>query len=154
MTLAHTKAEGLALLSQFFLTGMSACQSIFHGHAEILHISLPLFNFVARGAFANHGNHLACPSRGISPWTSLQGMGDRGEAVASTLSDIGAQDSRPTMTDSVTLAPRDRLSALSRQESWAPMSERFDATASPLSPMPWREVHGDMPLDGQARWLP
>ena len=59
--LARTEAKGLALLSQFFLTGMSACQSTFHGHADLLHISLPLFKFVARGAFTNHGNHPACP---------------------------------------------------------------------------------------------
>ena len=101
MTLACTKAEGLSLLSQLFLTGMSACQSTFHGHADLLHISLPLFNFVARGAFTNHGNHPACPSGGISPWTSLQGMGDRVEAVASTLADIGAQDSRLANADSL-----------------------------------------------------
>ena len=66
MTLAHTKAEGLALLSQFFLTGMIVCQSIFHGHTDPLNISLPLFNFVARGAFTNHDNQPACPSGGIS----------------------------------------------------------------------------------------
>ena len=67
MALSRTKAEGLGLLSQFFLTGMSACQSILHGHADLLHISLPLFNYVARGDFTNHGNHPACPSGGISP---------------------------------------------------------------------------------------
>ena len=44
MYLARTKAKGLALLSQFFLTGMSTFQSTFHGHADLLHISLPLFN--------------------------------------------------------------------------------------------------------------
>ena len=65
MALARTKAEGLALLFQFFLTGMSACQSIFHGHADLLHISLRLFNFIARFAFTNHGNHAVCPSGGI-----------------------------------------------------------------------------------------
>ena len=69
---------------------MSACQSKFHGHADLLHISLPLFNFVARGAFTNHGNHLACPLGGISPWISLQGMRDRGEAVALTLAEISS----------------------------------------------------------------
>ena len=93
MALARTKAESLELLLQFFLTGMSACQSIFHGHVDLLHISLPLFNFVARGAFTNHGYHPACPSGGISPWTSIQILVDRVEAVALTLSDIGAQDS-------------------------------------------------------------
>ena len=93
MALARTKAKGEVLLSQFFLTKIKACQSIFHGHGDLLHISLPIFNFVACGAFTNHGNHLACQSGGISPWTTLQGMGDRGEAVASTLADIGAQES-------------------------------------------------------------
>ena len=101
MALARTKAEGLALLSQLFLTGMSTCQSIFHDHADLLQISLPLINFVSRGAFTNHGNHPAFPSRGISPWTSLQGMGDKGEAVASSLADIGAQDSRLANADSL-----------------------------------------------------
>ena len=90
MELARTKAEGLALLFQFFLTGMSACQYNFHGHAELLHISLPLFNFFTRGAFTDHGNHPACPPGGIYPWTSLQGMVDRGDAVAPTLTDIGS----------------------------------------------------------------
>ena len=47
MALARTKAEGLALLSQLFFTGMSACQSIFHGHADLLQISFPLFNFIS-----------------------------------------------------------------------------------------------------------
>ena len=60
MALACTKEEGLALLLQFFLTRMSACQSIFHGHADLIHISLPLFNFVTRDAFTNYGNHPDC----------------------------------------------------------------------------------------------
>ena len=47
------------LLSQLFLTGMSTFQLEFHGHADLLHISLPLFNFVTRGAFTNHGDHPA-----------------------------------------------------------------------------------------------
>ena len=80
MALARTKAKVLALLLQFFLTGMNACQPTFHGHDDLLHIALPLFNFFTRGAFTNHGNHPACPSGGISPWTSLQGMVDRGGA--------------------------------------------------------------------------
>ena len=67
MALARTKAEVLALLLQFFLTGMSACQSAFHGHTDLLHIFLPIFNIVSRGAFTNHGNHLACPLGGILP---------------------------------------------------------------------------------------
>ena len=112
MALARTKAEVLALLSQFFLTGMSASQSIFHGHADLLQIFLPLFNFVARGDFTNHGNHLACPFGGISPWTSLQGMGDRGEAVTLTLVNIGAQDSYLANADSLARGAKVTLSVI------------------------------------------
>ena len=49
MLLARTKAEGLALLSQFFLTGTSACLLEFHGHADLLHISLPYSTFSQGG---------------------------------------------------------------------------------------------------------
>ena len=80
---------------------MSACQSTFHGHADLIHISRPLFNFVERGAFNNHGNHPDCPSGGISPRTFLQGTGDRGETVALTLADIRAQESRLANVDSL-----------------------------------------------------
>ena len=66
MTLARTKAEGLALLSQLFLKGISACQLEFHGHTDLIYISLPLFNFVTRRAFTNHVNHLVYSSGRIS----------------------------------------------------------------------------------------
>ena len=65
------------------------------------HLPPPLFKFVTRGAFTNHGNHLACPLGGILGWTSLQGLGDRGAAVASTLADIGAQGSRLANADNL-----------------------------------------------------
>ena len=50
----------MELLLQFFLTGMNAYHSEFHGHADLLHIFPPLFNFFTRGKFINHGNHPAC----------------------------------------------------------------------------------------------
>ena len=65
MALAWTKAEGLDLMSQFFLTGMSACKLEFHGNADLLHISLTLFNFVTKGAFTDHISHPACLSGGV-----------------------------------------------------------------------------------------
>ena len=91
---------------------MSSCQSTFHGHADLLHISLPLFNFIARGAFTNHGNHPACPSGGISPCTSLQGMGDRGEDVTSNLAGIGAQASCLANADSLACGAKVTLSVI------------------------------------------
>ena len=75
MLLARTESEGLALMSQLFLTEMSACLSKFHDHADLLHISLPLFILVMKGAFTNHNNHMPCLSGGISDLTSLQGLG-------------------------------------------------------------------------------
>ena len=100
------------LLSQFFLTGMSTFQLEFHGNADLLHISLPLFNFVTRGAFTNHRDHPACPSGGIYGWTPLQGLGDRGAAVASTLADIGDQESRLSNTDNLSCGEKVTLSVI------------------------------------------
>ena len=71
MLLDQTDVEGLALLSKFFLAGMSGCLSEFHRNKDLLHISLPIFNCVTRGAFTDHGNPLACLPGGISGWTSL-----------------------------------------------------------------------------------
>ena len=104
--LARTNSKGLALLSQFFLTGMSAFLSEFHRHADLLNISLPLFNFFTRGAFTNHSNHPAGLSGGISGWTSIQSLGGRGAAVASNLADIGAQDSRFVNADNLACGKR------------------------------------------------
>ena len=58
---------------------------------------------------------------------------------------------KPSITDRVTFALQARLYALTRRESWAPMSSRVDATAAPLSPMHCREVQPDIPTNGQAR---
>ena len=61
----------------------------------------PLFNLVTRRALTNHGNHLAYPLGSISGWTSLQGLGDRGSTVVSTLTDIRAQESRFVNADNL-----------------------------------------------------
>ena len=105
------------LLAQFFLTGMIAYQSEFHDHADLIHISLPLFKFFMRGAFINHSNHPTCPSGGIYAWTSLQGMGDRGKAVALTLADFGAQDSRLTNADNLARGAKVTLSVIVGSEN-------------------------------------
>ena len=38
---ASSESKGLALLSNFFLVGMPACYSFFHGHVDLLHIPTP-----------------------------------------------------------------------------------------------------------------
>ena len=82
---------------------MSPCQPKIHGHVYLLHIYLPLFNFVMRVAFTNHGNHPACLSREVPGWTYLQCLGGRGTAVVSTLVYIGAQDSCLSKADRLAL---------------------------------------------------
>ena len=89
---------------------MIACQPEIHGHVDPLHIYLPLFNFVMRGAFTNHGNHPACLSREVSGWTYLQCLGDRGTAVAYTLVGVGSQDSCLANADS--LSRREKVTLL------------------------------------------
>ena len=80
---------------------MSACLSELYVHADLLHMYLPFFNFVTRGAFTNHRNHPTCPLGGISGWTSLQGLGSRGAYVSLSPADIGAQDSQLTNVDNL-----------------------------------------------------
>ena len=133
MSIARMKAEVLALISQLFLTGMSACQSKSHGPADPLHISLFLFKFVAWSAFTNHGNHLAFPSGGISPQTSLQCMGDRGEALESTLADIGAQDSHLANADSLARGAKLTLSVIVGADNLRRELGTFSATFSQTS---------------------
>ena len=91
---------------------MSACLLEFHGHADLLHLSLPLFNFATRGSFTNHFNHLACLLGGISGLKSLQDLGDRGAAVASTLADTEAQDSCLVNADNLACVAKVTLSVI------------------------------------------
>ena len=48
--------------------------------------------------------------------------------------------SDPTITYRVAFAPQGRLSVLTSQDSWAPMSVRVYAKAAPLYPKPCREA--------------
>ena len=66
-----TKQAGLSLLVQHLMSGMGACRKDFFGHADILHCSVPLYNFVAGDRFVNPGENPACPAGGMSMWTTL-----------------------------------------------------------------------------------
>ena len=112
MALSWRKAEGLVLLSQFFLTGMIACLSEFHGHADLLHISFPLFNFFTRGEFTNHINHTVCRLGRISGWTPLKVLGGRNSSIVSTLAEIGAQDSCLVNADNLACGSKITLSVI------------------------------------------
>ena len=83
---ARTVATKLAVLTQHLQTNLHECRTVFFGHAEeMLHVSLPLLDFVMKGRFANIGPDPACPAGGFSLWTSPQGLAmDRGAAIALT----------------------------------------------------------------------
>ena len=59
---ASTKEEGLATLVQYLISGMRVCHQDFMGHADLLHVSIPLYNFVAGDRFTNPGENLPCPT--------------------------------------------------------------------------------------------
>ena len=77
----------------------------------------PFFDFVTRWDFTKHGNHPACLSVRISGWISLQGFWDRGAAVASTLTDIGAQDFRLGNADNLACGEKVTLSVISGSDN-------------------------------------
>ena len=70
---APTKQEGLAILVQYSISGMLVYRWDFIGHANLLHVSIPLYNFVAGDRFTNPDENPACPAGGMSMWTSIQG---------------------------------------------------------------------------------
>ena len=68
---ATTKQVGLALLVQYLMGGMSVCPHDFLWHSELLHYSVPLYNFVAGDWFVIPGENPVCPVEGGLMWTSL-----------------------------------------------------------------------------------
>ena len=63
----------------------------------MLHVSLPLLDFVMKGRFSNIDPNTdpECPAKGFLGWTSPQGLvSDRGAAMAATEADAVARDSR------------------------------------------------------------
>ena len=108
-----TKQAGLSLLVQHLMAGMGACRKDFFGHADILHCSIPLYNFVAGDRFVNPGENPACPAGGMSMWTTLQGRGDVGSRMATADADLAALDSRNAMADQISRAARVHLQTIS-----------------------------------------
>ena len=60
------KQEGLATLVQYLMSSMWVFRQDFMGHANLLHISIPMYNFVTRDRFTNPGENLACPTGSMS----------------------------------------------------------------------------------------
>ena len=109
---AHSKQEGLALLVQYLMSGMQVCRRDFMGHADLLHVSIPLYNFVAGDRFTNPGDNPACPAGGMSLWTSLQGQNDIGYRMATADADMAALDGRNAAADQIARAARIHLQVI------------------------------------------
>ena len=61
----------------------------------MLHVSLPLLNFVMKERFSNIGPDPACTAGGFLGWTSPQGLAfDKGSAMVATETDLVTRDSR------------------------------------------------------------
>ena len=66
-----TKQAGLSLLVQYLMAGMGVCRREFFGHAEIIHCSVTLYNFVAGDRFTNPGENPSCPAGDMYDRTRL-----------------------------------------------------------------------------------
>ena len=94
-------ATKMALLTQFLKTDLLECRHQFFGHVEeMLHVYLPLIDFVMKGRFSNIGPDPACPAGGFSGWTSSQVLAsDRGADMTVAEADAVARDSRLATAD-------------------------------------------------------
>ena len=110
---APNKQSGLAMLVQYLMGDMTSCRRTYLGHSDLLHCSIPLYNFVAGDRFVNPGENPACPAGGMSMWTTLQGNGDVGERMASADADLTALDGRNALADQVARAARVHLQRIS-----------------------------------------
>ena len=110
---ASNKQAGLAMLVQYLMGDMRVCRRTYLGHSDLLHCSIPLYNFVAGDRFVNPGENPACPAGGMSMWTTLQGLGDIGDRMASADADLTALDGRNALADQVARAAKVHLQPIS-----------------------------------------
>ena len=110
---APNKQQGLAMLVQYLMGDMASCRRTYMGHSDLLHCSVPLYNFVAGDRFVNPGENPACPAGGMSMWTTLQGTGDVGDRIASADADLTALDGRNVKADQVARASKVHLQPIS-----------------------------------------
>ena len=59
------------MLAQYLMGDMTNCRRTYLGHSDLLHCSIPLYNFVAGDRFVNPRENPACPAGGMSMWTTL-----------------------------------------------------------------------------------
>ena len=117
MAVTPTKQEGLATLVQYLMSGMRVYRGYFMGHVDLLHISIPLYNFVAGDRFTNPSENTVCPAGGMSMWTSLQSQIDIGYRMTTTDADMAALDGRNAAADQIARAVRIHLQPIHEAHS-------------------------------------
>ena len=91
--------DGLENLVQHLMSCMVLCWRNYLGHSNLLHCSVPIYNFVAGDRFVNPGENLAYHVGGISMWTTLQGKGDIGVRMALADAELSTINRRNDMVD-------------------------------------------------------
>ena len=99
-------------LVQYLMSGMRVYRGYFMRHADLLHISIPMYNFVAGDRFTNPSENPAYPTGGMSMWTSLQSQTDISYRMATTDTDMAALDGRNAAVDKITRAVRIHLQSI------------------------------------------
>ena len=104
MTTAPSKQEGIAILSQYILTGMELCCRDFHCHAKLLHVEGGLYNFFPGDRFVNPGMNPAYPVGGFLMCKGLQGAEDDREAITASDVDMAELDGINSALDQIVRA--------------------------------------------------
>ena len=91
--------DGLENLVQHLMSCMAVCWRDYLGHSDLLHCSVPLYNFVTEDRFVNPGENPVCPVGGMSMWTTLQGKGDTGARMALVDAELSTINRRNAIAD-------------------------------------------------------
>ena len=81
--------------------GMDSRRRNFHGHAQILHVGVSLYNIVEGNLLISPGTKSALPVGDFYMWTGLQGSEDVGVIIITSDADMDALDRRNTQADHI-----------------------------------------------------
>ena len=112
MCWAPTKADALAVLSEYLWAGRKVFWRDSFVSADMLHICGALFRFVHRDRFVNPWHDPACPAGSVYLWTTRQDGSNMGGNTVSTEGVITALDSANVRHEEVTYATRTKLAVV------------------------------------------
>ena len=109
---APTKGAAFSILNQYLWAGRDVYQRQFYRAADMMHVYGALFIFFHREKLINPGSDPACPSGGLSFWSTRQGTGVLGEEITETEGKITALDGTNVRHEEVTSATRVKLAVV------------------------------------------